>query len=71
MIKINHMTATPPGFDVTVKVRLVEVDGKRLIFDFEANDGVALLCKGAHERFIINAENFGNKLAEKAKQDRE
>jgi fluoroacetyl-CoA thioesterase len=31
-IDISHVAATPPGLAVTVKVKLIEVDGRKLIF---------------------------------------
>jgi len=65
-INVNHTAATPPGLEVCARVRLIEVDGKRLIFEVELNDGVDAISKGAHERFIINAEKFNRKVKEKA-----
>jgi len=65
-INVNHTAATPPGLEVCARVRLIEVDGKRLIFDVELNDGVDAISKGTHERFIINAEKFNRKVKEKA-----
>ena len=62
---IAHTAATPPGFQVTVKVRLDQIDGRLLVFEFEAPDGVDAICKGTHERFIINAAKFNGKLEEK------
>ena len=68
-INLNHTAATPPGFIVTVTVRLTEVAGKRLIFEFEAHDGADAICNGTHERFIINAEKFAEKLNNKINPD--
>lgn len=65
MISLNHTAATPPGLIVTVKVHLVEVAGKRLVFKFEANDGIDPICKGSHERFVINSEKFNENLKRK------
>jgi fluoroacetyl-CoA thioesterase len=65
-IDVNHIAATPPGFEVTVKTKLVEVDGKRLAFEVEAHDGTDLISKGSHERFIINKKKFDMKMEEKA-----
>jgi fluoroacetyl-CoA thioesterase len=65
-IRVNHTAATPPGMTVTVKGELAEVDGKRLVFNIEAHDGVDQITKGTHQRFIINAEKFIKKAAEKA-----
>jgi fluoroacetyl-CoA thioesterase len=64
-INVDHTAATPPGFEVCAKVRLVEVDGRRLVFDAELNDGVDIISKGTHERFIIDAEKFSRKMKQK------
>jgi len=65
-INVSHTAATPPGFEVTAKVKLVEVDGKRLVFDIEAHDGVDPIGRGTHERFIINSPKFTAKIKRKA-----
>ena len=65
-IDVSHMAATPPGLSVTVKVKLVEVDGRRLLFEVEAHDGIDLISRGRHERFIINKEKFDRKMKSKA-----
>ena len=65
-IDVDHTAATPPGFEVCASVRLIEVDGRRLVFDAELNDGVDTISKGTHERFIINAEKFNRKVRQKA-----
>ena len=73
-INLNHTAATPPGFNITVTVRLVAVAGKKLSFEFDAHDsmdgmdGVDPICNGTHERFIINAGKFSERLANKTNQ---
>ena len=64
-IDVSHIAATPAGFDVTAKVKLVEVDGRRLLFEVEAHDGIDLITKGRHERFVINKEKFDSRMREK------
>ena len=64
-IDVSHIAATPVGFDVTAKVKLVEVEGRKLVFEVEAHDGVDLISKGRHERFVINKEKFDSKMKEK------
>jgi len=65
-VNVNHTAATPPGLEVSVRVRLIEVDGKRLVFETELNDGVDIISQGTHERFIIDAEKFNSRVKEKA-----
>ena len=67
-INVSHQAATPPGLEVTARVELTEVDGRRLVFQVEAHDGVELISKGTHERFIINREKFDAKVGEKLKR---
>lgn len=67
-INVSHQAATPPGLEVTATVELIEVDGRRLVFQVEAHDGVEVISKGRHERFVINKEKFDAKLGEKLKR---
>lgn len=64
-IDASHTAATPPGMAVTIRVRLTEVDGKRLVFEFDGDDGKDAITKGTHERFVIDAEKFGARLQKK------
>ena len=65
-IDVSHIAATPAGFEVTAKVKLVEVDKWRLVFEMEVHDGVDLISKGRHERFVISKEKFDAKMREKS-----
>ncbi len=64
-IDVSHEAATPPGLEVTAAVELVEVDGRRLVFTVEAHDGVDLISRGRHERFVINRERFDANVEKK------
>jgi fluoroacetyl-CoA thioesterase len=61
-IWVTHTAATPPGLTVTVDLRLVAVEGKRLTFDVRAHDGVEPIGEGRHERFVIDRERFVRKV---------
>jgi fluoroacetyl-CoA thioesterase len=67
-INVSHDAATPPGLEVTVMVELVKVEGRKLVFSVQAHDGVDLISKGEHERFIINKEKFDAKVDAKKNQ---
>jgi fluoroacetyl-CoA thioesterase len=64
-IDVSHTAATPPGFEVIARVKLIAVDGRRLFFEIEAHDDIDLISKGKHERYIINKEKFNSKMKEK------
>lgn len=64
-INVSHSAATPPGLFVTARVKLTEVDGRRLLFEVEAHDGVDPIAKGTHERFVIDRDRFTKKTRQK------
>jgi len=65
-INVTHMAPTPPGLTVTVNGILEAVEGRKLSFAIEAHDGVDVISKGTHQRFIIDAEKFNAQVASKA-----
>jgi len=66
-MKFKHLAATPLGMKVRFTAKLVEVEGKKLTFEVEGFDEVDKIGEAIHERFIINAEKFNSKVAEKGK----
>jgi fluoroacetyl-CoA thioesterase len=64
-INVSHQAATPTGLTVTAKATLTAVEDRKLSFDVEAHDGVDLVSKGTHERFVISREKFDAKLKRK------
>ena len=64
-IDISHDAATPAGLEVTATVELLAIEGRKLIFAVEAHDGVDLISKGRHERYIIDKQKFEAKVAAK------
>ena len=61
-INVSHEAATPVGLEVTASVELIAVEGRKLTFAVEAHDGIDLISKGRHERFIINKSKFDAKV---------
>jgi predicted thioesterase len=68
VVNLRHLAATPVGMRVTVRAELLEIDGKRLRFRIEAWDEVERVAKADHERFIIDAERFARRIAEKREE---
>ena len=64
---VSHEAATPSGFEVTVTVELIEVAGRKLVFSVQASDGIDVISRGRHERFVINKNIFDAKLGKKSK----
>ena len=64
-INVSHEAATPAGLVVTAKVELVDIEGRKLSFEVEAHDGLDLISRGTHERFIIDQKKFTAKVLAK------
>lgn len=67
-VNLNHTAATPPGLTVKVRGELIEVDGRRLSFQIESDDGVDTISTGTHERFIVDADRFIANAMKKAER---
>ena len=65
-ICVTHVSATPPGMEVTVEVTLLEVEGARTRWTIVAKDEKDLIGEGTHERFSIDGEKFGGIVAKKS-----
>lgn len=64
-LNVKHLSATPMGMVVRAKAELLEVTGRRLVFNLEAYDELEKIGEGTHERYIINIEKFLKKTADK------
>lgn len=64
-LDVRHLAPTPVGFEVKASAELLEVDGRRLTFRVQAHDGVELVGEGTHQRFIIDVQRFGERVAQK------
>lgn len=64
-IDVTHQAATPPGLTVIANVELIAIEGKKLTFSVEAHDGVDVIAKGRHERYLIDKKKFDERLQQK------
>lgn len=64
-VSFSHLAATPPGMTVTVKGRLEKIEGRKLTFSVEAWDAHDKISEGTHERHLILADKFNDKLTNK------
>jgi fluoroacetyl-CoA thioesterase len=64
-VDLSHAAATPPGFTVEVRARLEAVEGRRLVFQVSAHDGVEAITQGRHERHLVDAARFAQRLEAK------
>ena len=62
-VDLSHEAPTPPGATLTIEVELTEIDRRRLTFVVTARDEVAVVCRGVHQRGVVELERFEAKLA--------
>jgi fluoroacetyl-CoA thioesterase len=67
-VSIDHLAATPAGLEVTIDVKLVEIDRRRVTFEFTVRDSIEECGRGKHVRFIADkAKSFERIKAKRAK----
>ena len=64
-VDLSHCAATPPGFTVEVTATLAAVEGRKLVFEIRARDEADTVSEGRHERHVIDAARFREKVAAK------
>jgi fluoroacetyl-CoA thioesterase len=64
-VSIDHLAATPLGLPVTVEARIVDIDRRRITFEFTVQDPVELAGKGKHVRFVVESAKTRERLAAK------
>lgn len=67
-VSIDHLAATPLGFEVTIDVRIVDIDRRRVTFEFSVRDPLEDCGRGRHVRFVADkARSFERIQAKRAK----
>lgn len=67
-VSIDHLAATPLGFEVTIDVRIVDIEKRRVTFEFSVRDQVEECGRGRHVRFVADkAKSFERIKAKRAK----
>jgi predicted thioesterase len=64
-INVKHLKASLPGAIITCNSEITEIDGKKVSFEIKASDENGIIGTAHHVRYIINSEEFINKLKQK------
>jgi fluoroacetyl-CoA thioesterase len=65
LVEVTHLAATPPGLTITVDTEITDLQGRRASFAVSAHDGIDLIAKGRHERFIVKWDRFNARVDHK------
>lgn len=66
IVSIAHIAPTLLGMEATVTAKVIEIDGRKVVFEVVAKDPLDTICKGRHERFIVDIDKTQARLRAKA-----
>jgi fluoroacetyl-CoA thioesterase len=64
-VSIDHLAATPLGLQVRIEAKVVEVDRRKVTFEFSVHDPVEQVGRGKHVRFVVETAKTRERLAAK------
>jgi fluoroacetyl-CoA thioesterase len=64
-VKVRHLAATPVGRAVRAIARVIQIDGRSVLFEVEAWDGDRKIGDGTHRRGIVNVVEFEKRFGVK------
>ena len=64
-VSIDHLAATPLGLKVAIDVKIVEMDRRRVTFEFAVRDPIEQCGRGRHVRFVVDTAKSRERLAAK------
>lgn len=67
-VELDHLAATLMGMRVDLTVSIAEIKGRAVTFDIAGRDNVEPICRGRHQRFIVDVKTTEVRLAAKAQK---
>ncbi len=64
-MNLKHLAPTPLGMEVRAVTEVTLVEGRKITFKLEGFDEKEKIGEAVHERFIINAEKFNQRVEAK------
>jgi fluoroacetyl-CoA thioesterase len=64
-VTIDHLAATPLGLEVRIDAKVVEVDRRKVVFEFSVHDPIEQCGRGKHVRFVVETAKSRERLAAK------
>jgi predicted thioesterase len=65
-VELDHLAATLLGMQVELVVAVTEVKGRAVSFEVSGSDSVEAICRGRHQRFVVDVRKTEERLAAKA-----
>jgi predicted thioesterase len=67
-VELDHLAATLLGMGVEITVTITEVKGRAVTLEFQGRDSVDAICRGKHQRFVVDVATTEARLAAKAQK---
>ncbi len=67
-VEFDHMAATLMGMKVELTLTIAEVKGRAVTFDVTGRDSLEPICRGHHQRFVVDVGKTEERLAAKAQK---
>ena len=67
-VSIDHLAPAPMGLQVTIEVRVTEVDRRKITWEFSVRDPLEEVGRGRHVRFVVETAKTRERLAAKRVQ---
>jgi predicted thioesterase len=64
-VEIDHLAPSLEGADVTIEVKLAELNGRAAVFEVSASEKSEAICRGKHSRFIVDVAKTRERLQKK------
>lgn len=60
-LNVRHTAPTPLAMKIRAEVKIISVDGRKIIFEVAAFDARGEIGRGTHERFVVDRKKFQSK----------
>jgi predicted thioesterase len=67
-LSMDHFAPTPEGMTAVITATLEEVDGRRLSYAVEVRDELEVVGKGRHVRYIVEIDQFEERINDRRRQ---
>jgi predicted thioesterase len=67
-VNVEHVGPALLGAQVSVEIKVANVDGRRVTFEATVKDGADDVLRGTHERFIVAVDKVRERLLKKRAQ---
>jgi predicted thioesterase len=67
-VEIDHLAATPLGMEVEITVSVASIAGRAITLEVSARDSIDLICRGRHQRYVVDVHATEARVAAKARK---